>query len=100
MNYSCIQLSSWPQHDYLQLVTLRLIQFKITEGVDYEEIPFLIPDKEPDFETTLQNDKNAETIAVNMEPSTCTTSGCRTPTDVRDGWDNASSCNSESKKVG
>jgi hypothetical protein len=99
-NYSCIQLGTWPQHDYLQLVTLRLIQFKIMEGVDCQELPFFIPDKEPDFETTFQNDRNTETIAVNMEPGTCTTSGRRTPTDVRNGWNNASSCNAKSKKVG
>jgi len=41
------------------------------EGVDYEELPFVIPDKEPDFESTLQNDENTKTIAVNMEPGAC-----------------------------
>ena len=92
-------MSTWPQHNYLQLVAIRLIQFKIMEGVDYEEFPFVIPDKEPYFESTLQNDKNAETIAVDMEPGTCATGGCRTPADFRGRWDNASSCNSKSKKV-
>ena len=55
---SHIQLSTQPQDNYLQLVTLCIIQFKITEGVDCEEIPFVIPDKEPNFESTLQINKN------------------------------------------
>jgi hypothetical protein len=69
------------------------------ERVDYEEFPFFIPDEKPDLESTFQNNKNSETVAVKMEPGTCTTSGCRTPTDVRGGWDNASACNSKSKKI-
>ena len=95
----CIQLSTRPQQNYLQLVTLCFIQFEIFKRVDDVELPLVIPDEDPDFESALQSDTNAQSITVDMEPGNCTAGAGCTPSDVQGRWDNASSCDSQSEKV-
>ena len=75
-------MSTWPQHNSLQLVTVCLIQFEILKAIDFAELLFIIPQEDPDFEPTFYEDTNPKPIAVDMEPGTCARGGRCTPVDV------------------